>query len=458
MDADPPRPPPLVIEGCAVATVDGAGTEYPRGHLVLAGGRIAAAGPGPAPHVAGAARVDGAGCLATPGLIAAHHHLFQRLTRGLAQQGTLAGWLAALYPVWGRLDGRLHQAAVRSALATLALSGCSTVADHHYLFPRGGDDLLAAGVAAARELGLRLHLARGALERGAPAAGLVPGHLLATAAEILDGTERDIGRFHDPSPGSMLRVAVAPATPLAVTPGLLRDSAALARQAGVRLHTHLAEDAGEDAACRAAFGGRAAEHLARTGWLGPDVWLAHCVHLGAPDIGRLGRAGTGVAHCPSSNARLGAGIAPVPELLASGARVGLGTDGAANDHGGLGGELRQALLAARARHGPAALTARQALAMATMGGASCLGRPEELGSLEVGKQADVALWRVDGLGHADIADPVAALVLGPPAPVELLTVAGTAVVAGGELRTADPAALASDARAAARELLRRVRA
>jgi cytosine/adenosine deaminase-related metal-dependent hydrolase len=447
-----------VIDGCAVVTMDDAGTEHQPGHLVLAGGRIAAAAAGPAPEVPGAVRVDGAGCLATPGLIAAHHHLFQRLTRGLAQQETLTGWLAALYPVWARLDGRLHGAAVRSALAALALSGCSTVADHHYLIPRDGDDLLAVGVAAARDLGLRLHLARGALERGAPAAGLVPGRLLATAAEILDGTQRDIARFHDPSPGSMLRVAVAPATPLAVTPDLLRQSAALARQAGVRLHTHLAEDAGEDAACRAAFGARAVEHLERAGWLGPDVWLAHCVHLDAAGLGRLGRTGTGVAHCPSSNARLGAGIAPVPELLASGARVGLGTDGAANDHGGLGGELRQALLAARARSGPAALTARQALALATRGSASCLGRPGELGSLEVGKQADVALWRLDGLGHADIADPVAALVFGPPSPVELLTVAGAAVVAGGELRTADPAGLAADARLAARELLRRARA
>ena len=469
--------PPLVIDGCAVATVNGAapagqggpvppgepltgaaGTEFPRGHLVLADGRITAAGPGPAPRVEGAVRVDGTGCLATPGLITAHHHLFQRLTRGLAQQGTLGDWLAALYPVWSRLDGGLHRAAVRSALGALALSGCSTVADHHYLFPRGGDDLLAAGAEAARDLGLRMHCCRGSLERGAPAAGLAPDGLLASADEILAATQRDISRFHDPAPDSMLRVAVAPATPLAVTPGLLRESAALARRAGVRLHTHLAESADEDAACQAVSGLRAAEYLEQAGWLGPDVWLAHGVHLDAAGVSLLGRTGTGVAHCPSSNARLGAGIAPVPELLAGGAPVGLGTDGAANEHGGLGAELRQALLAARARGGPAALTARQALAMATMGSARCLGRQDEIGSLEVGKQADVVLWRLDGLGHADIADPVCALVFGPPAPVHLLTVAGRAVVSGGELRTADPAVLAREARAAARELLRRASA
>ena len=466
---------PLVIDGCVVATVDGTadgvlagvpaglaghdagavGAEYPRGHLVLDGGRIAAVGPGPAPVLDGAQVVDGAGCLATPGLIAAHQHLFQRLTRGVAPQAALAGWLAAQYPVWSHLDPGLMGAAARAGLATLALSGCTTVADHHYLFPRGGGDLLAAVVAAAQDVGLRLHCARGSLDLGRSAGGLPPDSIVAGRDEILAATERDIGRFHDPGPDSVLRVAVAPSAPAAVSEGLFRESAALARRKGVRLHTHAAESDDEDASCQAQFGRTLAEHLDAAGWLGPDVWLAHGVHLDAAAVARVAATGTGVAHCPSSNARLGAGIAPVSGLIASGAPVGLGTDGAANEHGGLAAELRQALLAARARGGPAALTARQALALGTMGSARCLGWSAELGSLEAGKQADVALWRLDGLGHADIADPVTALVFGPPAPLELLTVAGRAVVAAGELRTADPAVLAAQSRAAAADLRRR---
>jgi 8-oxoguanine deaminase len=466
---------PLVIDGCAVATVDGtadgvlagvpaglaghdagaAGAEYPRGHLVLDGGRIAAVGPGPAPVPDGAQIVDGAGCLATPGLIAAHQHLFQRLTRGVAPQASLAGWLAAQYPVWSHLDPGLVGAAARAGLATLALSGCATVADHHYLFPRGGGDLLAAVVAAAQDIGLRLYCARGSLDVGRSAGGLPPDSVVAGRDEILAATELDIGRFHDPGPDSVLRVAVAPSAPAAVSEELFRESAALARRKGVRLHTHAAESDDEDASCQAQFGRTLAEHLDATGWLGPDVWLAHGVHLDAVAVARVGATGTGVAHCPSSNARLGAGIAPVSGLIASGAPVGLGTDGAANEHGGLAAELRQALLAARARGGPAALTARQVLALGTMGSARCLGWSAELGSLEAGKQADVALWRLDGLGHADIADPVTALVFGPPAPLELLTVAGRPVVAAGELRTADPAVLAAQSRAAAADLRRR---
>ena len=466
---------PLVIDGCAVATVDGTadgvlagvpaglaghdagavGAEYPRGHLVLDGGRIAAVGPGPAPVLDGAQVVDGAGCLATPGLIAAHQHLFQRLTRGVAPQAALAGWLAAQYPVWSHLDPGLVGAAARAGLATLALSGCTTVADHHYLFPRGGGDLLAAVVAAAQDIGLRLHCARGSLDLGRSAGGLPPDSIVAGRDEILAATERDIGRFHDPGPDSVLRVAVAPSAPAAVSEELFRESAALARRKGVRLHTHAAESDDEDASCQAQFGRTLAEHLDAVGWLGPDVWLAHGVHLDAAAVARVAATGTGVAHCPSSNARLGAGIAPVSGLIASGAPVGLGTDGAANEHGGLAAELRQALLAARARGGPGALTARQALALGTMGSARCLGWSAELGSLEAGKQADVALWRLDGLGHADIADPVTALVFGPPAPLELLTVAGRPVVAAGELRTADPAVLAAQSRAAAADLRRR---
>jgi cytosine/adenosine deaminase-related metal-dependent hydrolase len=459
----------LVIEGCAVATVDGTdagvtaaqgtGAEYEPGHLVLAGGRIAAVGAGPPPAVPGARVVHASGCLATPGLIGTHHHLFQGLTRGHAQESGLLPWLTALYPLWARLDAELHGAAARAGLATLALSGCSATADHHYLFPRDGDDLLAAGIGAARQIGLRLHACRGSLDIGESAGQLPPDSVTGDRDEILAATERAIDAFHDGSPASMVRVAVAPSTPFAVTGQLMRESAELARRKGVRLHTHLAEAPDEDDLCRERFGCTPAEYLESLGWLGDDVWVAHGVHLNLSDIIKLGRAGTGVAHCPTSNARLGAGIAPVPEFLAAGVPVGLGVDGgAANDNGGLAAEMRQALLVARARRGAAALTARQALAAATMGSARCLGRQDEIGSLEVGKQADVALWRLDDLGHATAADPVWSLVCGPPARLELLTVAGRPVVEAGQLLTADPAALGRDVRAAAHELAARHRA
>lgn len=463
----------LVIDGCAVATVDGAGTEYRSGHVVLAGGRIAAVGPGPAPETAGLAGgtadtggvtagianvrvVDARGCLATPGLINTHHHLWQWLTRGEAQESGLLSWLTQLYPWWAHLDVELHTAAARAALATLALSGCTTTADHHYLFPEGSGDLLAAGIEAAGEIGLRFHACRGSMDMGVSGGGLPPDTVVEDTATVLAATEQAIRRFHDPAADSMVRVAVAPSAPFTVTGELLRESALLARELGVRLHTHLAETSDEHDFCQERFGCSPAEYLESLGWLGPDVWVAHAVHLRASEITRLAQTGTGVAHCPSSNSRLGSGTAPVPEMLAAGVPVGLGVDGSAgNEHGGLGAELRQALLAARARSGAGALSARQVLAAATLGGARCLGRADEAGSLEAGKLADVALWRLDGLGHAGITDPVAALVFGPPAPLELLTVGGRPVVEAGELRTADTATLARGAAAAAGELRRR---
>jgi cytosine/adenosine deaminase-related metal-dependent hydrolase len=256
-----------------------------------------------------------------------------------------------------------------------------------------------------------------------------------------------------------LQIALAPCTPFTNTGRLMRDSAELARRLGVRLHTHLAETLDEEEFCLASYGARPVDYAESLGWLGADVWLAHCVHLSDGDIAKLAATGTGAAHCPSSNGRLGSGIARVPELLAAGVPVGLGVDGAAsNEHAGLAEELHQAVLAARYRLGPQALTARQALAMGTMGGARCLGRQDDLGSIEVGKLADLALWRLDGLGHADIADPVCALVFGPPAPLELLLVGGEVVVEGGELRTADAGSIATEARAAAQELVRRAEA
>ncbi|HEU5159963.1 MAG TPA: 8-oxoguanine deaminase [Streptosporangiaceae bacterium] len=440
----------VVIENCAIATVTGA--EYASGHIVLAGDRITAVGPGAAPAVDGAERVDAAGCLATPGLVNTHHHLYQWATQGMAQQATLFEWLTGLYPVWARLDAEIVRDAAGAALAWLALSGCTTTTDHHYVFPRGRGDLLEAEIAAARQVGLRFHPCRGSMDRGESRGGLPPDDIVEETEAALVATEEAIARHHDPSPGSMLRIAVAPCSPFSVTETLLTEAAGLARRTGVRLNTHLAETVEEDEHCREQFGRTPVEYMDSLGWLGPDVWFSHCVHLRDADVKRFALTGTAVAHCPSSNARLGAGVARIGDLLTAGAAVGIGVDGAASaELAPLVGELRQALLFQRALHGPGALTARQALTLGTLGGARCLGRADEIGTLEPGKLADIALWRLDGF-HAAIADPVAALVFGAPPPLARLYVHGRAVVENGELRTADQDSLARAGAAARRRI------
>ena len=442
----------IVLENAAIATVDAAGTEHPDGYVALDEGRIAAVGAGAPPAgllPADVTRVDAAGCLVTPGLVNTHHHLYQWLTRGYAADATLFGWLTELYPVWARLDAeRLFDAAAGN-LAWLALSGCSTSTDHQYVFPAGGGDLLAAEIAAAARIGLRFHPCRGSMDLGRSAGGLPPDSVVEDRDAVLAATEAAIQRWHDPAPDAMVRIAVAPCSPFSVTADLMRDAAGLARTHGVRLHTHLAETADEEDYCREVFGRTPTEYAEDLGWLGPDVWLAHGVHLGDPAIARLAATGTAVAHCPTSNGRLGAGIAPVRKLLDAGVPVGLGVDGSAsNESGRLVDELHQALLVARSAGGPQALAAREALEMATAGGARCLGREDEIGSLEPGKLADVAVWRVDGLAGAGIADPVATLVLGAPR-LDRLYVGGRAVVADGRLCTADPDDLAAAVRRSA---------
>jgi cytosine/adenosine deaminase-related metal-dependent hydrolase len=424
----------LAINGAAVATMNGQGTEYETGHVLVENGVIEAVGPGPAPEAD--TTINAHGCLVTPGLVNTHHHLYQWATRGLAQQSNLFHWLTTLYPIWAGIDEDITHAAATAGLTRLAMTGCTTAADHHYVFPAGKGDLLAAVVDAAGQVGIRLHAVRGSMDRGESHGGLPPDSIVETLDGALAGTADAIGRYHDQSPNAMVRVAVGPCSPFSVSQELMTGAAELARDKGVRLHTHLAETVEEEQQCLAEFGCTPAEYADRLGWLGQDVWLAHGIHLADDAVRRFGSTGTGVAHCPTSNARLGAGIARVRDLTDAGAPVGLGVDGAAsNEDGGLGAELRWATYLARLRGGPESLTARQALWLGTMGGARCLGRQDEIGSLEPGKQADLALWRLDGIEHAGIADPVAALVFGALPPLDLLLVGGQTVVERGEIRT-----------------------
>jgi cytosine/adenosine deaminase-related metal-dependent hydrolase len=444
----------LVIDNCAVVTMDREAHEYSSGHIVVEGNRITSVGEGaPAVLPEGSRRIDAAGCLATPGLVNCHHHLYQWLTRGYAQQATLFEWLVALYPVWARIDTDMGHAAAGASLTALARSGCSTTTDHHYLWPRGAGDFLEVEIDVASSLGVRFHPCRGSMDLPASQGGLPPDEVTEDRERVLEATSEAIDRFHDPSFGAMTRVAVAPCSPFSVTRELMTESAELARSKQVRLHTHLAETVEEETYCKELYGVRPVDYLQDLGWLGDDVWLAHCVHLSPEEVELFGRTQTGVAHCPSSNARLGAGIAPVHDLLAAAVPVGLGVDGAAsNEAGELSLELRAALLNARLRGGPAALTAREALELGTIKGARCLGRDEEIGSLEPGKCADIAVWRLDSYGHAGIADPVAALVLGPPRNVDTLIVNGEFIVEEGHMTRIDEREVASAAEKASARL------
>ncbi|WP_062302285.1 8-oxoguanine deaminase [Demequina subtropica] len=432
---------PTLIEGGHIATMDAAGTELSRGWIAVRGGRILGLGEGSAPSDVRDAfpdRVDARGALVTPGLVNTHHHLYQWLTRGWAQDSILFDWLVALYPTWSRIDERTAGAAAAGAMAVLARSGCSTVGDHHYIFPHGSGDIVGAIVHESAGLGLRLHATRGSMDLGESQGGLPPDFAVETTDDALAASAEAVTRYHDASFDSMVRVAIAPCSPFSVTADLLRESAGLARSLGVRLHTHGAETVEEEAFCHERFGMGPTDYLESLGWLGSDVWMAHCVHLSPDDVARFAATGTGVAHCPSSNARLAAGIAPVRSLVDAGAPVGLGVDGAAsNEHGRLGSEIRQAALLARLRDGAGAMPVRDALRLATMGGARVLGREREIGSLEVGKLADIVLWELGEVEHAGIADPVAALGLGSLPRVRRMLVQGDAVVVDGELVRAD---------------------
>ncbi len=444
-----------VIENAYIATVDPLDTEHDRGHVVIEGTRIVAvaAGNAPADLVSGATRIDGTGHLVTPGLVNTHHHLYQWLTRGFAQDSILFDWLVALYPSWSRIDEELVRDGAAGAMAVLARSGCTTVGDHHYVFPQGSGDILGGIIESATDIGLRLHATRGSMDLGESQGGLPPDFAVETTDAALQASADAVARYHDAAFDSMVRVAIAPCSPFSVTADLLRESAVLARSLNVRLHSHGAETVEEEAFCREQFGMSPTDYFESLGWLGDDVWLAHCVHLDDNAIGKFAATGTGVAHCPSSNARLAAGTAPIVELLRAGAPVGLGVDGAAsNESGQLGTEVRNALLMQRLRYGADQFSGRDALRLATMGGARVLGRDQELGSLEPGKLADLAMWRIDGVEHAGIADPLAALTLGGMPPVSKLFVNGSLTVDEGQLANVDEREIARNAASAAREL------
>ena len=398
---------------------------------------------GKEPETPAAGVFDASGKVLLPGLINGHHHFYQTLTRAhpSALNKPLFGWLKTLYPVWANLTEEAVSVSTRLALAELMLSGCTTASDHHYLFSPALARAVDVQVEAARELGVRVVLTRGSMSLSVEDGGLPPRTVTEPESTILAESERLIRRYHDPAPHAMCQIALAPCSPFSVTRELMRDTAGLARTQGVRLHTHLGETEDENEFCLAKFGMRPLEYLEDVGWLAADVWLAHGIHFTPEEIERLGAAGTGICHCPSSNMVLASGICPVNDLLSAGARVGLGVDGSAsNDCSNLMQEVRQALLIGRLRYGAGAVTHDSVLRLATRGGADLLGRPE-LGELRPGGAADVALFDLDELRFSGHGDPLAALVLCGASRVADLMVAGVWRVRDGELQGVDLDAL-----------------
>ncbi|WP_417586990.1 8-oxoguanine deaminase [Pararhodobacter oceanensis] len=446
----------LIRNADVIVTMDGARRELAGASLLIKNGEITALGADlPADAAARADEViDASGCVVTPGLVNTHHHLYQTLTRAVpgGQDALLFGWLRTLYPIWARYTPNDFRISAQLGLAELALSGCTMSADHQYLFPNGAR--LDDSIEAALEVGLRFHASRGAMSIGESDGGLPPDTLVESDTAILDDSQRVIHDFHDASENAMLRVALAPCSPFSVSRDLMRNTAALARDQGVMLHTHLAENGEDVAYSLAQFGCRPGQYAEDLGWTGADVWHAHCVKLDDSEIALFAKTLTGVAHCPCSNCRLGSGIAPLRQMRDAKVRVGLGVDGSASsDAGDLIGEARQAMLLQRVANGADAMSAREALEIATLGGASVLGRAAALGSLVPGKRADIAIWDVQSLQTAGAWDPVAALVLCAPHRVKHLLVEGRQVVRDGQLTTLDTGLLATQARAATIRLM-----
>jgi 8-oxoguanine deaminase len=371
-----------------------------------------------------------------PGLVNTHHHMYQSLTRVLAQDDELFGWLKTLYPIWSRLTGEMIHASAKLAMAELILSGCTTSSDHLYIYPN--DVRLDDEIQAAHEIGIRFHAARGSMSLGESKGGLPPDRVVEDEDSILQDTRRVIEEYHNAARFSMLRVVVAPCSPFSVTRDLMRESASIARSYAVHLHTHLAENANDIVYSQEKFGVRPGDYAQDVGWVGNDVWHAHCVKLDEGEIGLFAKTGTGVCHCPSSNMRLASGIAPVRQMLDAKVKVGLGVDGSAsNDSGHLLNEVRQAMLLQRVGGNPAALSARQALEIATLGGASVLGR-DDVGAIAPGMAADFVAFRLDSIGFAGAQhDPIGALVFGQSPLVDVSVINGRVIVKDGHLLTAD---------------------
>ncbi|MBN2631515.1 MAG: 8-oxoguanine deaminase [Rhodobacteraceae bacterium] len=425
----------LIRAADVVVTMNPSRDEVAGADVLIRGGVIAAIGHGL--QAPGAKVVPAQGCVVTPGLVNTHHHLYQTLTRAVpgGQDALLFGWLKTLYPIWARFGPEEIFVSAQVGLAELALSGCSLTSDHLYLYPNGAR--LEDTIHAAAEVGLRFHPTRGAMSIGETLGGLPPDTLVEPEAAILQDMIRVVDGFHDPREGAMVRVGLAPCSPFSVSRDLMREAALLARDKGVMLHTHLAENDEDIAYSLSQFGCRPGQYAEDLGWTGADVWHAHCVKLNRQEIDLFARTGTGVAHCPCSNCRLGSGIAPVRAMRDAGVAVGLGVDGSAsNDAGWLIGEARQALLLQRVARGADAMSAREALEIATLGGAQVLGRGD-CGSLQVGKRADIAIWDMSGVQAAGSWDPVAALILCGPGRVRDLFVDGRRVVAAGEVVTID---------------------
>ena len=441
----------ILIRGAeSVVTMNGARAEIAGGDVLIRGGMIAAVGQGLA--TAGTV-VNAQGCVVTPGLVNTHHHLYQTLTRAVpgGQDALLFGWLKTLYPIWARFGPEEMRISALTGLAELALSGCTLSSDHLYLYPNGAR--LEDTIHAAQEIGLRFHPTRGAMSIGESAGGLPPDSLVEGEAAILKDMARVVDAFHDPAEGAMVRVGLAPCSPFSVSRDLMREAALLARDKGVMLHTHLAENDEDVAYSLETFGCRPGQYAEDLGWTGDDVWHAHCVRLDGSEIDLFARSMTGVAHCPCSNCRLGSGIAPVRRMRDAGVKVGLGVDGSAsNDAGNLMAEARQAMLLQRVANGADAMSAREALEIATLGGARVLGRGD-CGSIETGKRADIAVWDVSGIEAAGAWDPVAALVLCGPTRVRDLFVEGRQVVRDGQVTTIDLPRVIEDQTRLARALM-----
>jgi cytosine/adenosine deaminase-related metal-dependent hydrolase len=430
----------LVVRGAdLLATMDDERREITGGWVAVTDGVVSAVGGAGDAIPTAEAVLDADGCLVTPGLINTHHHIYQNLTRAYrpATVASLFDWLTALYPLWSRLDEEAAYVSAWIGLAELALGGCTTSTDHLYVHPRGGGDLISAEIRAASELGMRFHPTRGSMSLSEKDGGLPPDSVVQDDDEILADSERLVALHHDRARGAMVRIALAPCSPFSVTSELMVRTAELAERLDVRLHTHLAEDPDEDKFAAEKFGGRTIDHFESVGWMTDRCWVAHCIYPNEAEVARLGRAGVGVAHCPSSNMMIGGGgIAPVAAMRSAGSPVGLGCDGSSStDSASLWMEARNAMLLGRLRGGPASTGARDALEIATRGGAACLGRTGEIGELTVGAVGDLVVWPVAGdIAHAGaITDPVEAWLRCGPSAAKHTVVSGRVIVRDGAL-------------------------